>query len=125
MNNITLANFREYISKKPLIPNTTKVLKTKKTKISKNKFNPKNVCGTPEPAVSKKTPLLTLSTRTNEITSASNTHLISDDISLDNISARLYDDCKIATFYSVSQSPKRCIFHITKFGDILAFPSIM
>ena len=40
---MTLANFREYISKKPLIPNTTKVLKTKKTKISKNKFNPKNV----------------------------------------------------------------------------------
>jgi hypothetical protein len=29
--------------KKPLIPNTTKVLKTKKLKFQK-KFNPKNVC---------------------------------------------------------------------------------
>lgn len=89
MNMITLANFREYISKKPLIPNTTKVLKTKKTKISKNKFNPKNVCGTPEPAASTKKLLLTLSTRTNDITSASNTHFNSEIKSLDNILACL------------------------------------
>ena len=32
MKIMTLANFWEYISKKPLIPNTTKVEKTKKTK---------------------------------------------------------------------------------------------
>ncbi|ESU29609.1 hypothetical protein FLJC2902T_00800 [Flavobacterium limnosediminis JC2902] len=47
-----------------------------------------------------------LSTRTNEITSASNTHLISDDKSLDNISDCLYDDCKVATNCNTKQSLK-------------------
>lgn len=66
----------EYISKKPLIPNTTKVLKIKKIKISKNKFNPKNVvCATPI-VPSLKTILVKLITRTKEATSAKSNHLI-------------------------------------------------
>jgi hypothetical protein len=39
---IAFADFENTSQKKPLIPNTTKVLKTKKIK-KKNKFNPKNV----------------------------------------------------------------------------------
>jgi hypothetical protein len=35
--------FENTSQKKPLIPNTTKVLKTKKLNFQ-NKFNPKNVC---------------------------------------------------------------------------------
>ena len=110
MNIMRLANFREYISKKPLIPNTTKVLKTKKTKISKNKFNPKNVCGTPDAATSFKKLLLILSTRTNAITSASKTHLSSDINSLDNISSMFVSSCKVPKNYKTKQSLKLSIF---------------
>lgn len=81
----TLANLREYISKKPLIPNTTKVLKAKKTKISKNKFNPKNVFGTPTAVPLNKTELSILLTRKNVMTSANSIHFISALRTLDNM----------------------------------------
>jgi hypothetical protein len=53
--------------KKPLIPNTTKVLKTKKLKFQ-NKFNPKNVFGAlTTTTLSFKTVFSKQLTRTNEI----------------------------------------------------------
>lgn len=74
---MALANLWEYISKKPLIPNTTKVLKAKKTKISKNKFNPKN-----DDTENPKSPFnrrlfLIMTTKTKVITSAKSNHFIS------------------------------------------------
>ena len=76
MKIIAFDDFWEYISKKPLIPNTTKVLKTKKIKISKNKFNPKNVCCALNTVLFCKIALSKLLTRTNDIVNAKNNHLI-------------------------------------------------
>ena len=76
MKIITFDDFWEYISKKPLIPNTTKALKTKKIKISKNKFNPKNVFCALNTVLLCKIALSTQLTRTNDIASARNNHLI-------------------------------------------------
>ncbi len=46
------------LKKKPLITNTTKILKAKKIKISKNKFNPKNVLRTFKNSIPPRTTLL-------------------------------------------------------------------
>jgi len=70
------AIFRENISKHPLIPNTTKILKEMKIKISKNKFNPKNVfCVSIKVQPLNKIAPSKQITRTNDITNAKNNHL--------------------------------------------------
>lgn len=82
---MALATLWEYISKKPLIPNTTKVLKAKKTKISKNKFNPKNVWDIPNCTSLLKEPALIMFTNTKVIANAKSNHFISDLRTLVNI----------------------------------------
>ena len=73
---ILFATFCENISKKPLIPNTTKILKAKKIKISKNKFNPKNVfCVFLKAQFLIKAAPSKQITRTNDSSNAKNNHL--------------------------------------------------
>lgn len=67
------------------MPNTTKALKTEKTKISKNKFKPKNVFCISKLTSVEGVVMLIMLTRINEIIIANNIHFISAMKTLENI----------------------------------------
>lgn len=94
------------------MPNTTKALKAEKTKISKNKFKPKNVfCISMLPSV-KGVVMLIMLTRTNERIKTSNIHLNSATKTLDNIVQMVLIKirCKIEYYNFKKQSPYIVIF---------------
>ena len=96
------------------MPNTTKALKAEKTKISKNKFKPKNVfCISMLPSVKV---MLIMLTRTNERIKTSNIHLNSATKTLDNIVQMVLIKirCKIEYYNFKKQSPYLVIFFSLK-----------
>lgn len=85
MKMIRFAVFWEYIWKKPLTPNTTKVLKIKKTTTSEKNVNPKKVWFTSATEPVEERVLLILLTIITEIINTTKIHFISAATILDNM----------------------------------------